>query len=148
MGRRKMREKVFLSSVFPSLPAPAVTPPCALLEDDLGRVSQSDLLSQRQQFDSPTSFPVSIILSLVKGTTLYRPLHTFPFHEIAILKNYSLQRVKVNYSARLGSYIENFDRFNLFVSYVYLAGFLITLSPNGPFASNSFSDLQSSYYKN
>ena len=88
MGKRKMREGVFLSSPFPSPPAPAVTPPCALLEDDLGGVSQSDLLSQRQHFDSPTSFPVSIILSLVKGTTLYRPLHMFPSHEIAILKNY------------------------------------------------------------
>jgi len=88
MGRRKMRERVFLSSPFRLPPAPAVTPPCALLEDDLGRVSQSDLLSQRQHFDNPTLFPVYIILSLAKGTTLYRPLHMFPFHETAILKNY------------------------------------------------------------
>ena len=29
---------------------------------------------------------------------------------------------------------------------IYLTGFLITLSPNGPFASKSY--LQSSYYKN
>ena len=36
---------------------------------------------------------------------------------------------------------------NLFLSsFLYLAGFLKTLSPNGPFAFNSY--LQSSYYKN
>ena len=36
---------------------------------------------------------------------------------------------------------------NLFLSsFLYLAGFFKTLSPNGPFAINSY--LQSSYYKN
>ena len=73
-----MREGVFFSSPFPSSPAPAVTPPCALLEDDLGRVSQSDLLS-RSYYKKLRVQPLFFFLLLLSFSSLFLFLLSFSF---------------------------------------------------------------------